>query len=42
MNGQLKIQTGCLIFNSEQFQIVHTKKKWYDGQLFTIIFGVVF
>lgn len=42
MTIQLKIPTGYLLFNNEQFQIVHTRKKWYDGELFTFVFGIVF
>jgi hypothetical protein len=38
---QLKIQTGYLSFNNEQFQVVHTRKKWYDGELFSFIFWIV-
>ncbi len=41
MSSQLKITTGYLSFNNEQFQVVHTKKKWYDGELFSFIFWIV-
>ncbi len=41
MASQLKIQTGQLLFNNEQFQVIHAKKKWYDGQLFTIVCGFI-
>lgn len=41
MSNQLKIPTGYLSFNNEQFQLIHAKKKWYDGQLFTIVCGFI-
>lgn len=41
MNGRLKTSSGFLRFNNEQVEIVRTKKKWYDGQLFVILCGFV-
>ncbi|TDO26519.1 hypothetical protein [Sediminibacterium goheungense] len=41
MTIQLKIPTGYLLFSNEQFQVVHTRKKWYDGELFSFISWMV-